>query len=245
MARPALNPEEKRKQIAVRFGPEDRERLEQLATAEGTSPGKVAEARAAALLGADSATFALLVEIAGEIADIEMMAGGIKWHEDLTTWGAVAEMLARGPIVGRKPESVYTDGGYAAANRERAQAMLKKRDIIERLGVTGVSVSFEPSVERSARGLFGSLLSRYVDRRATEQALIDAIADDATRTRAQALHDELKKLDAAEADEEAEMSDADRIYREMEDAGRTRYRRQQMARLIDRANAFAKQGRGG
>lgn len=243
MARPTLSPEDRRKQIAVRFGPEARTRLEEIAEAEGTSPGKVAETRAAALLNADDVTFSLLVEIAGEIADIETMAGGAKWYKDLTTWGAVAEMLARGPIIGRKPESVYTDGGYRHASRERAQAMLKKRDIIERLGVMGVSASFEPSVERSGRGLFGSLLSRYVDRRASEQALIDAIGDEAIRTRAQALHDELRELDAAEADEEAEMSDTDRIYREMEEAGRSRYRRQHMARLIDRANSFAKQGR--
>lgn len=234
MARPTLNPEDRRKQIAVRFGPEARMRLEQLAQEQGTSPGKVAEARASDLLAADDKTFALLKEIAEEIEEIESITG-VRWHEDLTTWGMVAEMLARGPIDTLRPEIVAMDGDWIAEQREKAQIIQRKQEIIERLAVLGISASIEPAGNfRRRGGLFGGLLSHYIDRRANEQALINAISDEGIRSRAQALHDELRKFDADEEEKNGEISDTVRIYQDMEEAGRARYRRTSLERLLKR-----------
>lgn len=239
MARPTLNPEDRRKQIAVRFGPDERARLEELAEAEGTSVGKLVEARCAAMLSADKTTFDLLAEIAAEIAEIESLGGGAAWHTDLTLWGSVAEMLARGPIDSRRPEIVAFDGDYQFAQREKAQAIMKKQAVIDRLAVLGISASIEPAGQRRGKGgLFGGLLSQYIDRRANEQELIDGIADNDTRSRAQALHDELRQLDRVEADEDGEMTDVAKIYRDMEEVGRGQYRRQRLAKLVAMAASF-------
>lgn len=209
-------------------------RLEDLAKEQGTSPGKIAEARASDLLSADEKTFALLKEIAEEIAEIETTTGA-PWHQDLTTWGMVAEMLARGPIDILRPEVVAMDGDWIAEQREKAQIIQRKQDVVERLAVLGISASIEPAGNfRRRGGLFGGLLSHYIDRRANEQALIDAMGDDAVRSRAQALHDELRKIDADEDAKNGELSETVKIYQDMEEAGRARYRRTSLDRLLKR-----------
>lgn len=246
MARPTLNPDDRRKQIAVRFGPDERIRLEELANeaskagGKEVSVGKLVETRIAAMLSADAKTFELLAEIAAEIAEIESLGGGAAWHDDLTLWGSVAEMLSRGPIDSRRPEIVAFDGAYQFAQREKAQAIMKKQAVIDRLAVLGISASIEPAGQRRGKGgLFGGLLSHYIDRRANEQELIDGIADNDTRSRAQALHDELRQLDKVEADEDGEMTDAAKIYRDMEEVGRGQYRRQRLAKLIAMAASYS------
>lgn len=245
MARPTRDPEGKRKQVAVRFGPQELSRLEELA-AEATekagknvSVGSLIETRIASMLSADTKTFELMVAIAEGVAEAQALAEGKPWHEDLESWGAVAEMLARGPIELMKPESIYGDTGYIGASAEQRRILQAKAIVVENLAVYGIPASILPQSELPhsgrRRGLFGAsadIAARYIDRRANERKLIDAIEDEATRTKAIELHDELKALDAA-ADSEADfIAETKRIYTDMEDVGRARYRKHRFDALM-------------
>jgi len=234
MARRTIDPEGKRKQIGVRFGPQDRAVLDALATAEGVSVGKLIEKRTLALLTADQKTFDLLAAICARIGEAEDVArtahpakdrpDKLSWHQDLYAWAAVAEMLARGPIEDRRPESVLTDEGYRHAESVKMEIAAKKREVLDDLSRHGISASLTPSREMAKKGgLFGSILQRY-DRRGPERAMIDAIPDDDSRGAAIALHDELKRLDEAEADEDTETSETVKIFRDMESEGRRLFR---------------------
>lgn len=246
MARPTRDPEGKRKQVAVRFGPQELSRLEELAAeaADGGSVGKLIEARIASMLSADTKTFELMVAIAEGVAEAQSLAEGKAWHEDLESWGAVAEMLARGPVELLKPESVYTDTGFIGASAEQRRILQAKAVVVENLAVYGIPASVLPQSELPhsgrRRGLFGAsmdIAARYIDRRANERKMIDAIEDEATRTKAIELHDELKALDAA-ADSEADfIAETRRIYTDMEDVGRARYRKHQFDALMARIKA--------
>lgn len=256
MARTTRDPEGKRKQVGVRFGPQDRATLEALAKAEGAdvSVGKLIEKRTLALMSADKPTFDLLAAICARISEAQEVAkkahpanqqpDELRWHQDLYGWAAVAEMLARGPIEERRPESIVTDEGYKAAERTKLQIVGKKKAIMERLSQHGISASLEPSRESEKRGgLFGRVLEQY-DRRGPERAMIDAIPDDESRQAAISLHDELKALDEAEAQESEHASDTVKIFREMEEVGRRLFREhnsnQRFSKMIAGLSALPK-----
>lgn len=245
MARPTIDPDGKRKQIGVRFGPQDRAILDALAKAEGISVGKLIENRTAALIGADQKTFALLVSI---VEGIEQARGLMtdpatgeapSWHEDLTTWGAVAEMLASGPSELLRPESAYSDTGFIGAIQNKSRILLAKLKIIDRLSAYGIPAMLQSILEmpaaRRRRGLFGAGLfspPATIDRRANERKLIDAIEDDDARAKALELHAELIALDTEEKDEGAFADETVKIYREMEDEGRAAWRKYRSDKLL-------------
>ncbi len=246
MARPTFDPDGKRKQVAVRFGPQELTRLEQLAAeaSEGrddkVSVGKLVETRIGAMLSADTKTFELLVAIAEGVAEAERLPDNEVWHEHLETWGSVAEMLARGPIEMNKPESVYTDTGHIGASEEQRRILFAKMAVVDRLSVYGIPASVQPQTElpsggKRPRGLFGAtfdIASRYIDRRENERKLIDAIEDEATRTKAVELHDELKALDRADDAEADFIAETRRIYSDMEGVGRARYRKHRFDQIL-------------
>lgn len=255
MARPTKDPAGKRKQVAVRFGPQELQRLEELAeeaSADGEkmSVGRLIESRISALLSADNKTFALLSDIAAEIENAEDMMAKVAedgarkaWHEDLHTWGAVAQMLASGPIDNHRPETIYGDGDYSAAQRGLYRITQDKLAVIERLSIYGVTASVEPQMEipnTVRRGIFGATKNqaRVIDRRANERATIDAITDDATREKALELHGKLLTLDQEAADESEQVADVIRIYSDMEEIGRAHYRKEKFNRLLDSIKAM-------
>jgi len=245
MARPTRDPEGKRKQVAVRFGPKELARLEELATEAAEKAGKkvsvgnLIETRVSALLSADARTFELLVAIADGVQEAEGVAAAVQddhtrpiWHETLTAWAAVAEMLARGPIERMRPESVTREPSYIDAQREKAAILLRKRQIIKQLAVFGVSVSEEPTLEKkSVGGLFGAVM-RYADLRSRERTMIEAIEDPVRRSSAAELHDEIIKLDEDEARENSEAGDMSRLYRDLEEMGRALYRKHNTEKQI-------------
>lgn len=257
MARPTRDPDGKRKQVAVRFGPQELARLDELAASASTaddkvSVGKLIESRVAALLAADDKTFALLVDIASGIAAAEDLMASVSddrtrkpWHSDLHTWGAVAEMLGRGPIELRKPESAWQDTGFIGASAEQLRILRDKQALIEQLAIYGVSASVEPETElpsayRPKTGLFGSAVraaARYIDRRANEQKVIDAIEDVGARTKALELHGKLKELDNAAEAEANFIAETRRIYTDMEEVGRAHWRKDQFNQIMARVKA--------
>lgn len=243
MARPTIDPEGKRKQIGVRLGPQDRAALDALAAAEGVSVGKLIENRTTALLAADQKTFALLVSIVEGIEQARELMGNSdddapKWHEDLTTWGAVAEMLASGPTALVRPESAYRDEGFIGAIQNKSRILVAKQKVIDRLSAYGIPAMLQSTLElpaaRRRRGLFGAVLFAppAIDRRANERKLIDAIDDDDARAKALELHAELIALDAEEKDEGVFADDTVKIYRDMEDEGRAAWRKHRSDKLL-------------
>jgi hypothetical protein len=113
----------------------------------------------------------------------------------------------------------------------------KKKEIMERLSRHGVSASLEPTRESVKRGgLFGHLMQRY-DRRGPERAMIDAIPDEDSRQAAVALHNDLKALDDAEEQESEEVTDAVKIFRDMESEGRRLFREHDMSKRIAKLTA--------
>lgn len=237
MGRPTRDPEGKRKQVAVRFGPKELARLEKLATEAAEKAGKkvsvgnLIETRVTALLSADAKTFELLTAICSGIGEAEDVASSQQfdqrravWHENLMGWAAVAEMLARGPIEDRRPESVVNDPEYRDAQREKAEIVSKKRRIIKGLSTYGISAALEPTIDRKGRGgLLGATL-RYIDLRVPERAMIEAIPDKADRAAAAELHKELVSLDEAEAREATSSDDTAQIFRDVEQMGRSLFR---------------------
>jgi len=244
MARPTIDPEGKRKQIGVRFGPQDRAALDALAADEGVSVGKLIENRTAALIGADQKTFALLVSIVEGIEQARNLmadpasAEPPQWHEDLTTWGAVAEMLASGPGALVRPETAYRDAGFIDAIQNKSRILVAKQKVIDRLSAYGIPATLQSTLEfpaaRRRRGLFGTGLFALptIDRRANERKLIDAIEDDDARAKALELHAELIALDEQEKDEGAFADDTVKIYRDMEDEGRAAWRKYRTDKLL-------------
>lgn len=231
MGRPTRDPEGKRKQVAVRFGPQELARLEELAAGDGVSVGKLIETRIGAMLTADGKTFELLTALCAGIAEAEDVASSQQsdhrravWHENLMGWAAVAEMLARGPIEDRRPEHVTNDPEYVDAQREKAGIIRKKRQIVKGLSTYGVSAAIEPTLDRKGRGgLFGATL-RYINLRDPERAMIEAIPDDTRRAAATELHNELVSLDEAEAREVSAAGDTAQIFRDVEEMGRSLFR---------------------
>ncbi|MBR2171750.1 hypothetical protein [Sphingopyxis sp.] len=233
MGRPTRDPKGKRKQVAVRFGPQELSRLEELAAEAGedVSVGKLIETRMGAMLSADTKTFDLLAALCAGIAEAEDVASSQQsdhtravWHQNLMGWATVAEMLAKGPIEDARPESVVNDPEYRDAQREKAEIVWKKRQVIKGLSTYGVSAAIEPALDRKGRGgLFGATL-RYIDLRGPERAMIEAIPDDARRSAATELHNELVSLDEAEARETSAAGDTAKIFRDVEEMGRSLYR---------------------
>lgn len=207
MARAALPNDLKRKQVAVRLGPRDRERISALAEANGNSLGSEVEQLALDQLeyleGVDAPTRELLTAILNEVSAIQKVTGK-RWHKDRATWSAVKEMLRLGPVVDLDPDNPRDDEAATQAWSELWEIEQKKKALAARLRELGVSVSWDNPKKAPARrmGLFGS--ARYVNAlaafsiRSTERAGIDALPDGLVKEEAIQLFEQLKALDSEE-----------------------------------------------
>lgn len=235
MVRLALADEQKRKQVAVRLSPRDRERIGKIAEANGNSLGAEVEQLALDQLeyleGQDAQTRALLEAIADEIAAIKK-ATGKNWHKDRASWAAVAEMLRNGPIAELDPDKPSDDEVVAGAWEALSKIETRKKQIAETLRDLGVTVSPDHPTKRQPRrqGLLGmlgqvnALPLAPITIRTTERAAINALPEGPAKEEALRLFGEMEALDHEEAEASAKHTEAMAPYWEAVANGRTVYR---------------------
>lgn len=235
MVRPALADEQKRKQVAVRLSPRDRERIGKLAEANGNSLGAEVEQLALDQLeyleGLDAKTRALLEAIAGEITAIKKVTGK-DWHKNRAAWAAVAEMLRNGPIAELDPDKPSDDEIVADAWEALAKIETRKKQIAETLRDLGVTVSPDHPTKRQPRrqGLLGmlgqvhALSQQPITIRTTERAAINALPEGPAKEEALRLFSEMEALDHEEATASTAYSEALAPYWEAVADGRSVYR---------------------
>ncbi|MFC3175037.1 hypothetical protein ACFOD9_12325 [Novosphingobium bradum] len=233
MARPALLPEQKRKQIAVRLGPEDRVRVQATADRNGHGLGTEIEELAleqlAYLETNDEPTRAFLHAITAEIAEIESVTKR-HWYKDRATWAAVAEMLRIGPIRHHEADRPRDDEAASAAWQALLEVQFEKERIADQLRALRISVTPEHPVKTAVNdaGLFGELTVTaefaYAIRE-TERAAMMALPDGAAKEQAGDLFRRLVELDHEEQELEEQCAELKRPYAEADRYGRDTYHR--------------------
>ncbi|GGD60901.1 TraY domain-containing protein [Erythrobacter arachoides] len=214
MGRPSKSEEDRRQPVTLRFDPDVRARLEKHAAANGRSLGKEIEARVAATVGLDAQGLDLVRQISAEIVALTKRNKGKRWHADLTSWSAVAEMLAGGPISAMRPDDPWDEEDVKAILGQLINTYDQKANVVSKLAEIGLSISQDNK--------FGGLLK--IASRNLERSSIDAIPDPALRQQALSLHDQLIALDADFDALRHAYGDAMRPYWEAELKGREIYR---------------------
>jgi hypothetical protein len=167
-------------------------------------------------------TDALLKLIVEEIEQLEVAAKG-KWHNNLTAWAAVSEMLAHVLDLRRPPkDNPFSDEVVIAAEDKSIAAREARRAIVDELDSTGLSVKEDPrpkiSLGQRRSGTLGSggpeLLSRE-----WEKAALHALPEP-ERAKATPLFEALRSADAEVDHAFAEWVQAMRPYWEAEEQGR-------------------------
>ncbi len=214
MGRPKMKAEEKRRLVSARYAPSVVDKLKALAKANGRSVPAEIEARILATIELDDVGLQLVSDISSEIEALRRRNKGKRWHADVQTWAATAEMLALGPVQDFKP-------GYDADEECQKQAWAplaairdEQREYIDRLADLGISVARA----REIRGLL------KLDSRSRERSRIVAIQDDSLRESALTAHSKLCQLDDSYDAALAEYRETMRPYWEIEEVGRQMYR---------------------
>lgn len=220
--RPAIPEAERRQQIGVRTSPGLKSDLERAAAENGRSVAQEAELRLVDSFESERRaggveTAHLLRMMADQIAMIER-ATGKRWHRDLTTWAAVAEAIAKGPIQQLRPDRTTDDEVANEAWDQLWQIMQEKSGHIERLRGGGLHASRQP--EPTVAGASDALGS-YVDTKRTALRLaVEALQiSDAERDQLRMALAALIVLDAAEADAEKKFHAAIDPYIQAEKRG--------------------------
>lgn len=223
MGRPPKPANEKRQLVSVRLDPKVRSLLESAAQKSGRSLAGEIERRISDLAAVDEETLVLLETLAMQIRDLQQRNVGKRWHQDLKTWAAVAEMMALGPIRDAKPckpaDVEAQDDAYAPLSEIND----RQRNLVRELSDLGILVSPEkrnPTLNRTG-SLFGGFKS--VNSRVLERGAIDVIPDDDIRARAIELHEQLVQLDEEQVEAQERYAEMIRPYIEEEAAGRMMY----------------------
>jgi hypothetical protein len=193
--------EDKRKQVAVRLGPKERERFQALADERASSVGaeveRLALERLAYLDRVDPETQRLFDTILERIERLQTLASKRKWHKSLTAWSAVSEMLAH-VIDDARPGDPNDDEFVGPANERHVSAIIRRQDLVHKLGDLGFAVREDPK-QPTLMGAFRGLLdpSAYdqTSSRTWEKAAIDALPGGEMKDKVQALFDELLAAD--------------------------------------------------
>lgn len=246
MGRPPLPQDQKRQQVNIRLSPADRARLEEIADRRGTALAATAGAALAQMIDWDRAageggmtlkrldaftrigrmddeTIELLDDICAEIKLIQEMTRK-RWHKNRRTWAAVAQMLARGPILWRRVDDPMNDDELRQASLDGWAISELKSKKVEAIARLGVVVSARANTSGAVNALLGLGAYDTTSNREGEQAIIDALPDTHGREVAQQLFAELLDLDVKEEENNRAFADLHRPFVEEELAGRDLYK---------------------
>lgn len=214
MGRRLLKVEERRSLLSARFDPSIRLKIQAQAEANGRSAAAEIEARVRATIALDAVGLELVERISSEIAALDRRNQGKRWHKDLKTWAATAEMMAIGPIQDMKPVNQVDAEVQEAARQPLYEIYHKQEALVWKLGQLGVTVARTRKV--------GGLLR--LNSRDLERAGIDRIPDGDDRDEAIAIHSMLVALDDNHDQALAEYAQTMQPYEEAEEKGRELYR---------------------
>jgi hypothetical protein len=221
--RPTLPEGERRQQIGVRTSPALKADLERAAGDNGRSVAQEAELRLVDSFEAERRsgspeTAQLMRMLADQIAVIERTTGK-RWHKDLTTWAAVAEAAAKGPVQQLRPDRTTDDELANEAWDALWAIIMEKQQYIETLRGAGLHVPRRP---QPARAGATDALGSYIDlNRTSLRRAIDALSiseDDRDKLR-EAIAG-IIVLDEAETKAESHFLESVRPYLEAEARGR-------------------------
>jgi hypothetical protein len=223
MARPPLSDEAKRKQIAVRLGPRDRERVGRLAHQNGNSVGAEVEQLAldqlAYMENTDEKTRVLLGQILDNLNRIKTRANG-RWHGTLTAWSAASEMLTH-ILDDFHPDKdrPFEDEAVQEAAAEASTADHARRVIVQKLAALNVLVREEPRPPLLGAQRFGLFGLAPSSTRQWEIGAINALPEH-LKAKALPLFTELQRLDEESEAAWSRWSEAMRAFWEAEEEGR-------------------------
>lgn len=236
MGRPRKDDSEKRRLVGARFNPEDLVRLEAYAAESGRSAGAEVERRVRATIALDEVGVDLIEAICSEIAEIEAAYDGMKWHEDLVVWSAVAHMMGTGPIMLRRPERASDDETVTNAYKRLSELEGQRRQMIEQAAAHGLAWLEEPKPNRPGKlGGDQGLLTGYipaVDTRKVERATIESLDAGPEKDELVKLHERVCELDDEIQQAKGKWVEYLRTYSDAEEEGRMWNRRRQMRRAI-------------
>lgn len=248
MVRPQLSDEQKRKQIAVRLSPRDRERITKQAEANGNSLGAEVEQLALDQLAYVEAvpeeTRELLGRIASKLDFIERETKG-RWFKNLAAWAAASEMLSN-ILDDERPERPINDDVVREALDAIREADLQRITLVAELSTMGFAVKSDPNPQgllgARRHGLFGSMGSG--SSRRWERAALDAMPPGNLRDRVAVKFDQLCKTDQEFDDARARWAEAMQPYWEAEELGRQIARQLLPVKsAVERANELVQRGR--
>ncbi|GAA4642439.1 hypothetical protein GCM10023115_05730 [Pontixanthobacter gangjinensis] len=214
LGRPKLKAEEKRKLVSARYAPSVVAKLRACAEVSGRSVPAEIEARILATIDLDDKGLELAASISSEMESLRRRNKGKRWHADITTWAATAEMLALGPIQDFKPSHDVDEECQEEAWAPLAKIREEQGVYISQLAEFGIAVARA----REIRGLL------KLNSRNREYARITAIEEDDLREQALKAHEELCQLDDAYDTALAAFRLTMQPYWDAEEVGRKIYR---------------------
>lgn len=228
MGRPPKKLEEKRQIATFRLDPDDRENLAKRAKQSGRSLASEIESRVKATLALDAAGVDLVARIGAEIEAIQKQAKGKeRWHNDLTLWSAVREMLRRGPIEEMKPSDWRNDPEANEAFKVFSVRAEERREHLKALAKVGINLPEEPyavafSTMAGRSGISG--LGHALDPRRIMRQTLDSMSEGPERSLGLSMLDRLEELDAAVEEAKAEWLSHMDTWWASENEGRDIYR---------------------
>ena len=229
MGRPPMPKNKQRQQLNIRLSAEEKSALIGRARANGRSLAAEAEARLAESLTIeathDQQTRDLVAMILDQIVTIQADTKK-RWHKDLMTWAATAQMLGHGPVRRFHPDKPHEDEIVRAAQeamRKNADAKLRTLTVLRD---HGISASWRPYRGISKTNALATMFppaAEPTQSRFVEWSLIQGIDEDDRERLLEALA-ELLRLDDEETECITAYIAAMKPYSEAEAAGRKRYK---------------------
>lgn len=226
MGRPPKPQHEKRQLVGVRFDPEDRMRLEEMAARANRSVGAEAERRVIATLGLDEHSLSLVALIATEISAIQKETGA-PWHLDQRTWFAVAELMRNLPPIDTRPD--IPDDELEEAAAEVRQLSTARTEVINELSTMGLPV---PEFANPI-----GMVDALGDPRQFARQFAQQSTSPTARGRALKLLDDLDRLDGEIEDAGRQAAWASIFHIEQGEEGRNLYRRRLQSEALRKRDA--------
>jgi hypothetical protein len=229
--------EVKKAAIAVRTAPSIRDALKKAADQSGRSITQEVEARLVASLERDGGTRTpeterLLTEIGGAIAEIEGWTGK-RWHKDRKTYGAVLQMMERGPAYKKRVDDPQEDEIVSAAWDKYYNIRAQISPLVDWLNEVGIESVERPGYPRSNRSIFGqrtankvpnALLMNLSSRWRERAQLDDSNFPETIKSAALAIIGQLEALDEQSEKALEDWREAQRPFIAAEQDGRDLYK---------------------
>jgi hypothetical protein len=220
MGRPSKNQEMRRQVVTLRLDPPVLRKLEMAAKQAGKRFSLDLETRLLATSDLDQKGVELVHAISRQISQIQKMTD-VKWHRQLKTWGAVAEMLRIGPIHEFNPDPPEGDEDVTAAFEMLEVIQRSRSDLIDQLADMGIAARQDPDQHSGE----GAGIAKLADRtRGATRLFCEKIDDPSDKAHALDLLGEILQLDEQARQANASFKDALRLHLNAINAGRKFYR---------------------